>query len=170
MFLGGCVPLSCGEAPIVSQFGAYPREPAYLQTVMGGRFPVYRVKYWRFEDGGLPALQLEYEPPVNVADTASLRTYAREIWPAFRPYLDVAGTRAAIITATNLRRTRYGIAWTAQFHHFGLLADADSLGRWFLRGDVDPLPAADSGRTGIFQPDGSRFPTEVVARAAQEAK
>src|SRR5438045_3716890 len=94
VFLGGCVPLSCGEAPIVSQFGAYPRQPAQLQTANGEHFPVYRVKYWRFENGEPPALQLEYEPPVSVADTAALRVYAREVWPVFRPYLDAAATRA----------------------------------------------------------------------------
>ncbi|HEV3483823.1 MAG TPA: hypothetical protein VG106_00335 [Vicinamibacterales bacterium] len=35
-----------------------------------------------FADGAPPALQLEYEAPVPVRETAGLRTLAHRIWPA----------------------------------------------------------------------------------------
>lgn len=170
VLLAGCFPMTCGEAPIVSQFGAYPRQPGYLQTAAGERFPVYRLKYWRFDDGGPPALQLEYEPPVSVADTAALRRYARVVWPALRPYLDAAAVRGAILTATNLERSRFGLVSTAKLHHFGILAREDSLGRWHLDGDSVPLPPADSGTAGIFRPNGARFPLVWVRQSAQETR
>jgi hypothetical protein len=158
LLVAGCTPLSCSEAPIVNQFGAYPETPGYLETASGERFPVYRVKYWQFDNGDPPALQLEYAPPVNVSDTAAVRAYAHAVWPACRPYVDAAGTRGAIITATNLERTRRGLARTARLRHFGILADKDSLGRWVLDGETQPLPPADAAHTGIFRPDGSRVP------------
>lgn len=164
------MPLSCGDAPVMGQFGAYPTKPGYLVTTKGGHLPVYRLKYWTFKDNSPPSLQLEYEPPVSVDDTAAIRSYAHAVWPAFRTYLDAAATRGAIITATNLVKVQKGIAWTSRARSFGLIASRDSLGRWIFDGETEPLPDADTVRTGIFQPDGSRFPTDVIAHLAQSGK
>ena len=156
--LTGCFPLTCGRAPAASRFGSYPDRPGYIQVATGERFPVYRIKYWRFADSTSSALQLEYEPPVSVADTAAVRAYAHTVWPVFLPYVRAAGVRAAIVTATNLQRERSGPFSAVHLHHFGIVVQKDSLGRWFFDGETTPAPTGRGSGGGIFQSDGTRLP------------
>ncbi len=155
-----------GEGQLVGQFGPYYRQTKQLRLPSGETLIVYRVKHWTFANGQPPALQLEYEAPFPVSDTARLRALTRRIWPAFAPYVEGAGLRAAIVTATNLQRREAGRAWAAQMQHFGLIAERDSTGRWRLQGDTVTLPPAEPSRTlRIFEADGrpllvSAIPTD----------
>src|SRR5690349_20814671 len=117
----GCFPTVCGEGPTMGQFGAYPSQPAVLRTPAGQEIPVYRIKYWRF-DKGAPALQLEYESPVPLSDTAAVRAVAHSVWPVFVAYVDSAGLSDAILTATTLERRRVGWLRTSRAASFGILA------------------------------------------------
>jgi hypothetical protein len=160
--LGGC------EAPVVSQFGAYPTTPATARLPDRREVAVYRVKHWAFDDGSAPALQLEYEPPFDVADTLAVRRFARDVWPVFVPYVMVAGTRAAILTATNLRRRRWLVAGGATVRSFGLTAERGPDGVWRLAGEAQPLPASvrefgSPGGVGIFRADGTPLPPFTVS-------
>lgn len=152
--------VACGRSEPVSQFGAYHEPTGSLRLPDGRTMPVYRVKPWTFADGSPPALQLEYEPPVDVADSTAARRVARAVWPVFAPYVVVAGTPVAIVTATNLRRRGGPVAWTATLHHFGLVARRAPDGRWRFDGDTAALPSglSEFGRPkgpGIFEPDGT---------------
>lgn len=154
--LAGCFPLVCGQSPVVGQFGPYPRQPAVLRTSSGDAIDVYRIKYWKFESAP-PALQLEFEFP-DIADTVAVRRAAHSVWPVFAAYVDSAGLTSAILTATALERRQAGALWAARSRSFGILAHRDSLGRWYLNGEDEPLLPAEppSSSSGIFQPDGSR--------------
>lgn len=118
---------------------------------------MYRVKRWTFTDGAPPALQLEYAPPISVDDTAGLRQLAHRIWPAFAPYVESAGLRGAILTATNIDwHGNRSVAYTAQMRSFGLIAHRDSLGAWRLEGHAAPLPPAETGgEPRIFEATGA---------------
>jgi hypothetical protein len=152
----------------VSQFGAYPGTPATARLPDQRQVTVYRVKHWVFDDGSAPALQLEYEAPFDVADTVAARRFARDVWPVFAPYVLVAGTRAAILTATNLRRRRWVVAGAATVRSFGLTAERGPDGAWRLAGDATPLPASVRefglpGGVGIFKADGTPLPPFTVS-------
>ena len=156
--MGGCFPLFCGPGQAVGQYGPYPNQPAVLRTEAGETFAVYRVKYWRFESAP-PALQLEYESPVDVADTSSIRKAAYAIWPTFEPYVDSAELRDAILTATRLRRRGVGLSSIVSIQSFSVFANRDSGGKWFFRGEAQPLASrCVSDRSGIFEPSGARIP------------
>ena len=135
--------------------------------------PVSRVKHWTFADGSPPALQLEYEPPIDVADSAAVRRFARAVWPVFAPYAAAAGTPAAIITATNLRRRGGPLAWTATLHHFGVVAHRGPGGQWRLDGDTAALPPPGLGEfgrpkgPGIFEPDGTPLAPSAGAQVGR---
>lgn len=156
----------CREGSPRSQFGEYSRHNKELRLASGDTFTVYRVKYWIFNDGSAPALQLEYEAPFPVSDTARLRVLAHRIWPAFAPYVEDLDLGAAVLTATNLRRSGSAFAWTARMQHFGLVAERDTAGIWRLRGDPRPLPPAEvGGPPRIFEPTGA--PLSVAELSAQ---
>jgi hypothetical protein len=162
----------CERAVPVSQFGAC-REPTQSLRLAGGdELPVYRVKHWTFANGSPPALQLEYEAPFDVADSAAARRFARALWPVFAPYAEAAGTPAAIVTATNLRRRGEGTLWVARMRHYGLVAGRGADGRWRLDGEAVALPPAlaDVGGPkgpGIFEPDGAPLPPLVGGPVGQ---
>jgi hypothetical protein len=162
--IAGCFPVSCTSGEPVGQFGAYHAQNKTLRLKTGDSLTVYRVKTWSFTNGDAPSLQLEYEPPVAVSDTAAMRRYARLIWPVFVRYLDASRFRAAIVTATNLRRTRAGLAWTSTQRSWGVLADRDSSGHWFFRDDPVALPLADtSASAGIYEYSGAPLlPSQIV--------
>src|SRR5512147_1483620 len=102
------------------QFGAYHWTNSRLRFPDGDSLTVYRVKFWQFDDGSPPALQLEYEPPVSVADIPAIRRNLDRIWPFFQPYVEARHLSGAIVTATNL--VRHGtppLPWTATFKSYG---------------------------------------------------
>lgn len=162
----------CDRAVPASQFGAY-REPTQSLRLAGGDvLPVYRVKHWTFADGAPPALQLEYEAPFDVADSAAARRFARAVWPVFAPYVEAAGTPAAIVTATNLRRRGKGTLWVARMYHYGLIAHRGADGGWRLDGEAAALPPALAGvgrpkGPGIFEPNGAPLPLLVGGPVGQ---
>jgi hypothetical protein len=148
----------------MGQFGAYHAQNSVLRLSTGQQLTVYRVKTWTFSDGGVPALQLEYESPVSVSDTAAVRRNGRLLWPTFARYLGANGFRSAIVTATNLRRAGRWPVWGSTQRSYGLVADRDSSGLWRFEQDADVLPPADSGRgTGIYEYSGALLlPTQVL--------
>lgn len=159
--------MTCGPAPVVGQFGPYPDEPALLHLARGAVYPVYRIKYWTFENGQAPALQLEYDPLRPVSDSGLVKYYDVAVWPAFAPYVDSAGVDHAIITATHMVRS--GVVFrTVRFNSYGVLAHRDSRGRWKFDGDSVTLPLGDTVRNGIVQPNGVRLPLWWGRREAEE--
>jgi hypothetical protein len=157
----GCVVVvvlgGCEGKPIRSSYGAYPEVPSSVVLASGDTLNVYRVKYWTFSDGGASALQLEYEAPLPIADTAGLRAFALQIWPQFRPYVDSLSLTGAILSATTIIRHRQMVGWRADFQHFGVLLDRDSTGVWSYHGqpvqyDEDAVPLMVFGSDGGAQP------------------
>ncbi len=157
LFLMGCSP-----ALPQGQFGPYYRQSKHLVLATAETLVVYRVKYWTFQDGSLPALQLEYEAPFLVSDTAAVRREAFRLWPAFAPYAEAKGLKAAIITATNFHVSGvWPIAWTSHQDHFGLLVFKHLSGQWRLQHDSVPLPPMDkSGQPRIIEANGKPFPLD----------
>jgi hypothetical protein len=136
---------SCSPALPQGQFGPYYRQSKHLVLAPRETLTVYRVKYWTFNDGSSPALQLEYEAAFPVSDTAAVRREARHLWPTFVPYVEHRGLRAAILTATNFRLSGvWPIAWTSHDYHFGLIAEKGPGEAWYLQHDAVPLPPSDS--------------------------
>lgn len=135
---------ACNTSLPRGQFGPYPRQPDQLRLPGGQVLPVYRMKLWTFSDGEPPAIQLEYEPPFSVSDTAAVHREARTVWPYFVRYLEANGLTGGIVTATNLRVSGlWPIAWTSHEQSFGFVASRGSDGRWRFKGDTVPLPPAD---------------------------
>ena len=121
--------------------------------------PVYRIKVLHFSDG-TTAVQIEYEPPFSVADSAAVRREVRTIWSAFAPYVDAQPVEAAVITATNLRRAGiWPLAWTTTMHHYGVIVRRRGDRNWYMDRDSVPLPSADTGgQPRIIDADGSPLP------------
>ena len=142
------------------QYGPYiPGQEKQLRLSTGDSFVVYRVKYWLFSSGEPPSLQLEYEALDPIADSAALRRRARELWPAFAPYVEALGLRGGIITATRLKRRGFMGVWTVTTTHFGLLENRDSNGIWRFVDDTSPLPPGDFTRgPQIIEPTGKPLP------------
>jgi hypothetical protein len=65
-------------------------------------------------------MQFEYGAIDSLSDTVALRARAREVWPAFAPYVEAAGLRDGIITATKLERHGMPGFWTARRMRSGL--------------------------------------------------
>ena len=175
--LAGCFPLSCGlAAPTVpaSQFGTYRPPFKLLRLADGDTFTVYRVKYWIFKDRSAPSLQLEYEAPIDVADSVAIRALARRVWPAFVPYVEDLGLHNAIITATNLRRKGTDLAWVSTLHHYGIVVVQDSAGRWHFVHDTVTLPPGQRDHATIFERSGAPFDTasarRTIARMEAQAR
>ena len=148
-----------GQEP-VGQFGPYHWQNKQLRLPGGDTLTVFRVKYWVFNDGAPPGLQLEYEAPYPVSDTAALHQLLRRLWPAFVPYVESMHLSNAIVTATNM--TRHGappLPWTATFHSWGYIVQRDSAGGWRVKGDgtgeVLP-PSLGPDVFLIFEASGSR--------------
>ena len=155
LLVSGCFPLMCGRTVPAGQFGFY-REP-FLRARLpeGDTLTVYRVKLWTFQDGSPPSLQVEYEAPFAVADTAAVLRMNRRLWPAVVPYAEDLAVSGVILTATNFRRQGGAFGATWQLRHYGAVAHRPSPGRWLLGADTVALPAArKAGNVGIFRPDG----------------
>jgi hypothetical protein len=156
-------PLSCGSPPDVSQFGAYEGPFKSVRLPSGDSLTVYRVKYWTFTDGSAPALQLEYQTQVSIADTVAVQSEQRRIWPVFKTYIDRAAVSNAILTATDRHYSGGPAAHLTFMKHFGSIAVRDTHGAWRFDGDSTPLspavPAhgADGKRIGIFERSGAPF-------------
>ena len=151
---------ACSPALPQGQFGPYSRQSKHLILPRAETLKVYRVKYWAFTSGEPPAIQLEYEPPFSVSDSAAIRREARLLWPFFVPYLEAHNVTGGIITATNLHISGvWPIAWTSHNESFGVVADKSTDGHWRFKNDTVSLPAADPSRvphiTGI---DGRPLP------------
>ena len=157
--------LAAGQEP-QGQFGPYHWENLQLRLPDGDTLPVYRVKLWQFGSGQPPALQLEYEPPLSVADTNGVRRLLNRVWPAFAPYVQALHLTSAIVTATNL--VRHGappLPWTATFNSYGYVLVQGSDGGWVLDKErTGPhLPESLPATTYlIFLPDGSRLTPKPV--------
>ena len=152
----------CTAPTPVGQFGPYYRSNKFLRLDNGDSITVYRVKLWQFDNGEPPALQLEYESPTPVADTAAVLAFAARLWPAFRPYVDSAHVTGAILTATNLRRRGWGRFGTTSFQSYGLVAGRGADGVWYLAGHPGPLPQPDpSGIPRIFEATGRAIPFKI---------
>jgi hypothetical protein len=160
--LSGCAPLSCGSSPPdVGQFGAYAGPFKLIRLPSGDTLTVYRVKAWAFADGAPPALQLEYQTRVSIADTLAVKAEQRRLWPVFRAYVDQTGLSHAILTATDRDYLGNDVAHVSQMHHFGTILARDAQGTWRFRGDSSALPAsvlvgnsAEEG-AGIFERNGA---------------
>jgi hypothetical protein len=163
----GCFGLCSVGSPSVpaGQFGPYSDSNRQLRLASGETFVVYRVKRWAFGDGSPPSLQLEYASPVPVSDTATIRQVGERIWPAFAPYVEAAGLRSAILTATNLEKLGVPGAWATRSHHFGLIALRDSLGVWRFQDHAEVLPAVERGAIPrILEPSGVPVPIGASGR------
>ena len=152
--------LACNPTLPQGQFGPYSRTVMHLVLGPAETLTVYRVKYWTSNDGSAPALQLEYEAPFPVSDTAAVRREAIHLWPMFAPYVRGMGLSAGIITATNLRiRGLWPIAWSSQTHHFGFVVEEGSIGHWHFQHDTAQLPPPDtSGIERIIDAHGKPLP------------
>ena len=140
----------CDQEP-TGQFGAYHWHNKQLRLPDGDTLTVYRVKLWRFSSGEPSALQIEYEPPTSVADTAAMRRLLRRVWPAFAPYVEYLHLRNAIVTATNL--TRHGappLPWTATFHSYGFVLQTDTQGQWSVKDDLRGITLPPSLGSDVF--------------------
>jgi len=152
-----------------SQFGPYHWHNEQLRLPSGDTLTVYRVKLWQFGDGS-QALQLEYEPPFSVSDSARVRAELVRVWPAFAPYVEALHLKAAIVTATNV--TRHGappLPWTATFDSYGFVLKRAPDGAWTVdkerSGQVLPKSLGVDVFL-IFEADGKRlFP--LAGRASQ---
>ena len=151
---------ACSPGLPQGQFGPYYRQSEHLVLAATDTLTVYRVKYWTFKDGSSPALQLEYEAPFAVSDTAAVRREAFQLWPRFAPYVETKHLRAAIITATNFRLSGiWPIASTSHQKHFGLIAEKGPGDEWHLQRDATALPVSDSsGVARIIDRDGKALP------------
>lgn len=139
----------CNRSFPVGQFGPYSQRNAHFALNSNETLAVYRVKYWTFSDRSEPALQLEFEPPFLVSDTAAVRREAIRLWPKFGPYVKGMGLGAAIITATNLRVSGiWPFAWTSRVTSYGLVIQEGPLGHWRFRQDTTDLPTMDT--TGVL--------------------
>jgi hypothetical protein len=144
-------------APPAGQFGPYAAQNKLMYLANGDTLTVYRVKYWHFNDGSPPALQLEYASPLPVSDTAGLARIAMQIWPGFLPMVTSAHLGTAILTATNLEKVGGPGAWATRTHHFGLIAVRDSVGSWRLKDGVELPPLGGSGKFRIVEANGTPF-------------
>lgn len=159
----GVFSLSCGPSVPQGQYGPYmPGNEKHLLLGPGQSLVVYRVKYWRFNSGDPPAMQLEYEARDSLADVPSLRETARALWPAFAPYVEACGLQSAIITATKLERIGTVGLWKVHTRHFGLLAHRDSAQTWRLNDDGSPLPPADRSALRIIEPSGAPLALQAL--------
>ncbi len=149
---------ACGQSVPEGQYGSYLGPFRHLVMPDGAQLQVYRIKYWTLTNGP-PVLQLEYEAPFGITDTATGHAVARKIWPLFAPYVDNAHVSAAIITATNLERHFGGLFWTTSARHFGVVATRDQFGVWRFLGDKVALqrPKVDQP-LAIIEPDGRHMP------------
>jgi hypothetical protein len=153
IMLVGC--LDGPPAPPAGQFGPYAPQNKLMYLANGDTLTVYRVKYWHFNDGSPPALQLEYASPIPVSDTAGLARIAMQIWPGFLPLVASAQLSTAILTATNLEKVGGPGAWVTRTHHFGFIAVRDSLGSWRVK-DGSALPLiGGSGKFRIMDANGT---------------
>jgi hypothetical protein len=154
--------LGAACSPVVpqGQYGPYlPGNEKHLRLPSGQSLAIYRVKYWTFSSGDAPAMQFEYEALDPLADTAALRQRARQLWPAFAPYVEASGLRNGIITATKLERHGVPGFWSSTMKHFGLLVSRDAAGTWRFKDDGGVLPPADATRgPQIVEPTGAVMP------------
>lgn len=74
-----------------------------------------------------------------------MRRLAKQIWPAYAPYVEKLGLTTAILTATNLEKRGNSLVHAERMLSFGLIAHRDSAGVWRLDEDPVPLPPAESG-------------------------
>ena len=150
----------CNRSLPHGQFGPYDLKNAHLLLSPTESLVVYRVKYWTFRDGSAPALQLEYEPPFAVTDTAAVRREAVRLWPLFGPYVKGMGLSAGIITATNFHLSGvWPYVWTSNQKSFGVVIEEGAPNHWHFRYDTMDLPPIDtSGATAIVDPQGKPVP------------
>lgn len=152
--------LGAQDAP--GDFGPYHDRNMQLRLATGDTLVVYRVKYWSFDDGSAPALQIEYESPVSVDDTAAAFQQAIRIWPAFAPYVEKLDLSKAIITATNLTKKGGPGHWLTSFKHYGLIAERDGNGDWRIRRREGILPPGEkSAKPRIFEASGVPFSVDA---------
>jgi len=158
--------VGCGPCSPMGQFGLYRAPFKSLSLPDGRHLVVYRVKSWTFTDGSPPALQIEYEAPFPLGDSAQARALARDVWPLFSPYVEGDGMRVAIMTATNLKARSYaGLYCSSHFDSFGSVAVKDSSGVWHFEGDRKSLPPPDPNATSsIIDVDGRPMPIRGVTR------
>ena len=142
-----------------------PYQPPYLHINLDGgqQLVVYRVKRW--QDGQSPALQIEYEAPFAIADSVKARRLAHDVWPAFFPYVNGIGLRAAILTGTNLHARSYvGLYCAAYRQSFGMIANESPSGVWRFQGEGEALPpVTDTLTPRIGRADGTPFPIATLA-------
>jgi hypothetical protein len=154
----GCFPLMCGRTVPRGQFGLY--QPPFLRAQLpdGDTLTVYRVKLWTFADNSPPSLQVEYEAPFPIADSAAVLRLNRRLWPAVVPYAETLGVSGVILTATNFRLQQRGRGATWQLRHYGAVVHRPHATRWMLGTDTIALSGTStSDQVGIFLPDGERF-------------
>ena len=162
------VPVTChgaGPAGDVGQFGGYAGPFKFIRLPSGDTLTVYRVKYWTFTDNAPPALQLEYQTRVSIADTAAIRGEVLRLWPVFQPYVERAGFGSAILTATDREVKGGATGHLSSMRHYGTVIARDSAGSWRIVTDGTTLPSVphDSSHAttgvGIFERNGQPLMT-----------
>ena len=139
---------ACRQSPPMGQYGPYPKQPMHVVLNSGDTLSMYRLKVWQFRDGSPPAVQLEYEPPFSVADTAAVRTEAHRIWPVMAPYVEKNGFTAAVITATNLKVGGSSAANVVSAQSYGHTLTQSAGGRWRMVGESSDMPPSEGAGPG----------------------
>ena len=147
IFLVLILATACMPAAPQGQFGPYiPGHEKHLILEDNHSLTIYRIKYWTFASGEPPAVQVEYEALDSLDNIEALRHRAVKLWPAFAPYIETAGVRTAIVTATKLKRRGIVGFGTLTMKHYGLTLNRDSLGTWRFEDDHSTVPPADFKR------------------------
>lgn len=148
----------CTGGDPVGPYGAYNSKHPILRLCSGERIETYRVREWRLgrdSRDSVDVLQLEYEAPFAVDDTNAARHYALLLWPVFGRYVENGRFHAAMITATNLRRSADGLYSRFSGRSRSLQAIEEPDSAWVLVGTGDTLPPlARCPSAGIFESDG----------------
>lgn len=137
------------------------RESDYLVLSPGDTLVINRVRRLEFGETSTSALQLEYEAPFSVSDTAADVRMATRVWPFLLPYLNAQSLRTAVITAVNshsLSSPSFGSS-VGVSASFGLVAERRTGGDWYLIHIDLPLPPGDTDASpAIFQATGVPLP------------
>ena len=120
----------------------------------GDTVTVYRVKYWLPRDGSPPFLEIDFA--AQSMEAPSLRAFARRSWPAIAPYALAFGISGVLLTETYVADSGVvsGVGPASRGPELILRQRSDGL--WYLEGDSEVLPPADTtGVPHIFEADGT---------------
>jgi|SRR5579859_4860607 len=146
---------SCRQCSPIGPYGAYAPPFMHVDLANHQQLVVYRVAAVTFTNGDPPVLQIEYEAPFVATDSEQARTTARLLWPSFAPYVQGAGMRAAVLTASNVTRRSAGLYCGSNVRSSNIFVVRESTGVWHFQKDTLALAAIDSAAAPtIFAADG----------------